>query len=165
MNSCLNVFIPEIYYQPFYEEFKHFIKDENLLVYNNLLNLCIMVKNAGTQFADMLKENMEHIDTWTILDTGSTDDTIKIINETLVPYKKGTLYQEPFINFRDSRNRLLDLAETTAKYQIMLDDTYVVKGDLRKFLNEVRGDQYSTCLLYTSPSPRDLSTSRMPSSA
>ena len=26
-------------------------------------------------------------------------------------------------------------------------------------------DGYSTCLLYTSPSPRDLSTSRMPSSA
>ena len=27
------------------------------------------------------------------------------------------------------------------------------------------GDQDQTCLLYTSPSPRDLSTSRMPSSA
>ena len=26
-------------------------------------------------------------------------------------------------------------------------------------------DQHSNCLLYTSPSPRDLSTSRMPSSA
>ena len=26
-------------------------------------------------------------------------------------------------------------------------------------------DCYETCLLYTSPSPRDLSTSRMPSSA
>ena len=26
-------------------------------------------------------------------------------------------------------------------------------------------DQYTVCLLYTSPSPRDLSTSRMPSSA
>ena len=28
-----------------------------------------------------------------------------------------------------------------------------------------RGGQYQNCLLYTSPSPRDLSTSRMPSSA
>ena len=27
------------------------------------------------------------------------------------------------------------------------------------------GDRYLACLLYTSPSPRDLSTSRMPSSA
>ena len=30
---------------------------------------------------------------------------------------------------------------------------------------EHTGDQYIACLLYTSPSPRDLSTSRMPSSA
>ena len=33
-------------------------------------------------------------------------------------------------------------------------------------VGEDRGYEYSrTCLLYTSPSPRDLSTSRMPSSA
>ena len=31
--------------------------------------------------------------------------------------------------------------------------------------NDVAGDGTTTCLLYTSPSPRDLSTSRMPSSA
>ena len=31
--------------------------------------------------------------------------------------------------------------------------------------NQVTFDHYTTCLLYTSPSPRDLSTSRMPSSA
>ena len=30
---------------------------------------------------------------------------------------------------------------------------------------KARGDWKDTCLLYTSPSPRDLSTSRMPSSA
>ena len=29
----------------------------------------------------------------------------------------------------------------------------------------LNGDTHTTCLLYTSPSPRDLSTSRMPSSA
>ena len=31
--------------------------------------------------------------------------------------------------------------------------------------SEVEGRQLKVCLLYTSPSPRDLSTSRMPSSA
>ena len=31
--------------------------------------------------------------------------------------------------------------------------------------NPLRGRTYNPCLLYTSPSPRDLSTSRMPSSA
>ena len=32
-------------------------------------------------------------------------------------------------------------------------------------LNNYLGKWYEICLLYTSPSPRDLSTSRMPSSA
>ena len=35
------------------------------------------------------------------------------------------------------------------------------KGNFKKAINRV----YKDCLLYTSPSPRDLSTSRMPSSA
>ena len=37
------------------------------------------------------------------------------------------------------------------------EKTNLIKGD--------RNDLESICLLYTSPSPRDLSTSRMPSSA
>jgi predicted O-methyltransferase YrrM len=103
-----------------------------------------MVKNAGPQFREMLQENLQFIDKWTILDTGSTDETIQIIKEVLVDKKEGTLYEEPFINFRDSRNRLLDLAGSSCKYNLMLDDTYIIKGDLRSFLNEVRSDQYST---------------------
>ena len=39
-------------------------------------------------------------------------------------------------------------------------------ADIRKQLEEIiNANGRSTCLLYTSPSPRDLSTSRMPSSA
>ena len=37
--------------------------------------------------------------------------------------------------------------------------------ELLDAFNLVRNDQTIGCLLYTSPSPRDLSTSRMPSSA
>ena len=37
---------------------------------------------------------------------------------------------------------------------------FVILTNLIKILR-----QYENCLLYTSPSPRDLSTSRMPSSA
>ena len=37
---------------------------------------------------------------------------------------------------------------------------------MKEFVEEhPNWDQYRICLLYTSPSPRDLSTSRMPSSA
>jgi hypothetical protein len=148
-NSELAIYVPEVYSYEFYEYFssRGYIQetedDTYILTYDNLINLCIMVKNAGPQFEKMLTDNLPIIDRWTILDTGSTDDTINIINKVLVGKKDGNLYQEPFINFRDSRNRLLDLAGTSCKYNIMLDDTYVVQGDLRAFLTEVRGDQYS----------------------
>lgn len=143
----------------FFVNFKYYINDydnenadkvkqvinstESILNYDNLIHLCVMVKNGGTQFEQMLKDNIHLIDRWTILDTGSTDNTIETIHETLVGRKKGHLYQEPFINFKDSRNRLLELAGTSCKYTLMLDDTYVIKGNLRKFLTETRGDQFS----------------------
>ena len=38
-------------------------------------------------------------------------------------------------------------------------------NNLRVFLVDGYHDKFYNCLLYTSPSPRDLSTSRMPSSA
>ena len=45
-----------------------------------------------------------------------------------------------------------------------LDNRPGVRDDYLIYL-EVRKDDFEGCLLYTSPSPRDLSTSRMPSSA
>jgi len=129
-------------YQKFYDNYRFFI-EEQILNYDNLINLCIMVKNAGPQFENMLINNLKYIDQWTILDTGSTDGTIEIINKVLVGKKKGKLYQEPFINFRDSRNRLLELAGKDCKFTLMLDDTYIVKGDLREFLTEIRSDQFA----------------------
>jgi hypothetical protein len=127
----------------FIQIFQYYIEENRILIFDNLINLCIMVKNGGPQFEQMLNANLNLIDTWTILDTGSTDNTIETIRNVLVGKKNGNLYQEPFINFRDSRNRLLELAGTKCKYNLMLDDTYIIKGDLRNFLNEIRSDQYS----------------------
>jgi len=45
---------------------------------------------------------------------------------------------------------------------------HLIEGDLVRFhsvLSAVETSDPNICLLYTSPSPRDLSTSRMPSSA
>jgi hypothetical protein len=46
-----------------------------------------MVKNGGDTFEKVLTENLPYIDKWTILDTGSTDNTIDIINKILVIIK------------------------------------------------------------------------------
>ena len=111
----------------------------NQLKYDNLINLCIMVKNAGEGFREVLTKNLPYIDRYTILDTGSTDNTLSIIKEVL-HNKRGEIYQEPFINFRDSRNRLLDLAGNHCHFNIMIDDTYVLDGNIREFLDFARGD-------------------------
>jgi hypothetical protein len=144
-NTDLFVYLNENKIDSFKQTFQYFFEKDNeaVLNYDNLINLCIMVKNGGEQFEDMLNKNMHLIDRWTILDTGSTDKTIDIINKVLVGKKRGELFQEPFINFRDSRNRCLELAGTHCKYNLMLDDTYIIEGDLRDFLNTVRGDQIS----------------------
>ena len=138
----LFVYIPSHHIVQFQMNFHYFIQNY-LLNYDNLIHLCIIVKNGGTQFEEMLIKNLPIIDCWTILDTGSTDSTIDIINRVLVGKKKGKLYCEPFVNFRDTRNRCLDLAGKTCKYTLMLDDTYIIENKLREFLNTVRGDQFS----------------------
>lgn len=130
----------------FYNEYYFYIKQTDNTYdfeYDNLINLIMMVKNAGDEFEKILTDNLEYIDRWTILDTGSTDNTINIINKVL-KNKRGKLYQEDFINFRDSRNRLLELAsQYNCVFNIMLDDTYILKGDVRNFLTKIRSDTYA----------------------
>lgn len=129
----------------FQEKFKYdiqFVNGNNVLTYNNLINLLFMVKNAGDDFEEVLTRNLPYMDRYTILDTGSTDNTLEIIKRVL-KNKRGNLYQEPFINFRDSRNRLIELAGYDCTFNIMLDDTYYLNGDITSFLDYVRGDEYA----------------------
>ena len=141
-NTEVNVYIPKKEEKDFIREFKYFINDE-LLNYDNLIHLCVMVKNGGDDFKKMLTDNYNLFDRWTILDTGSTDNTIEIINEILIGKKKGNLYQEPFIDFGTSRNRCIDLAGDICKFILMLDDTYIITGKGREFINFVRDDQFA----------------------
>lgn len=125
----------------FNHHFRFYLKENNVLDYDNLIHLAMIVKNAGDSFESILTQNLDFIDRWTILDTGSTDDTISTIKRVL-KNKKGQLFQEPFINFKDSRNRCLDLAGTSCKFILTLDDTYIIKNNLREFLQTIRGDQF-----------------------
>ena len=142
-NSDIILYIPYKLNNKFIESFKYYFTDDGKFVYDNLINLCIMVKNAGNDFRHVLEKNLPFVDRWTFLDTGSTDNTIKIIKDVM-KNKKGNLYCEPFINFRDSRNRCLDLAGQVCKFNIMLDDTYTLQGNVRDFLSYLRCDQFAT---------------------
>ena len=139
---------PEIWNQFQYVFYRNLVipekaSDTTLFRYDNLIHLVMIVKNAGPGFGKILEQNIPHIDRWTILDTGSTDNTIQTIQDVLAPRVRGQLFEEPFVDFGTSRNRALELAGDACKYTLMLDDTYYVTGDLRGFLNEIRSDQFA----------------------
>jgi len=104
-----------------------------------MIQLCLMVKNGSSLIRETLESYRNKVDRIVILDTGSTDDTISIINSLTLPI---TLYQEPFINFKTSRNRLLDLAFSKKhKWTIMIDDSYELIGDFSDLATQ-QGDCY-----------------------
>jgi hypothetical protein len=131
------------YNNDFLTAFKYHLTEDNILEYDNLINYCMIVKDAGEQITETIKLNLPYIDYWTILDTGSTDGTQDRIREALKT-KPGALYEEPFINFRDSRNKCLELAGTSCKFNLMLDDTYRIVDEtniFKQFIPILRGDQ------------------------
>jgi len=149
-----NVYVNEVVINEFLDVFQPYIKGDSIQ-YDNLINLLIMVKDAGKNFRTILESNLPFIDRWTILDTGSTDNTVEIIKEVMSSIP-GELFQESFLNFRDSRNRLIELAEDTCVFNIILDDTYVLHGNVREFLTKVRGDDVAdsySLFLKESPLP------------
>ena len=109
---------------------------------NNLLELVMIVKNSGEEIRSTLNAIKDYIDYYTILDTGSTDGTQDMIKDVL-SQKKGKLYEEPFIDFATSRNRVLELAGQKCFYTIMLDDTYELHGGakLRKILKKRKNNK------------------------
>lgn len=94
---------------------------------SNILELVMIVKNSGELLNKCLESVKNYIDYWTIIDTGSSDNTINIIYENLsnIP---GKLYKENFIDFSTTRNRAFELSSGKCKYRLVLDDSYVLCG-------------------------------------
>ena len=59
----------------------------------------------------------------------------------------------------------LDPIEIALSYQRLINEIQITQNQLSERVGKKRSTIANYCLLYTSPSPRDLSTSRMPSSA
>lgn len=109
-----------------------------------LLELVMIVKNSGEVLRKCLRGIKPYIDYWTILDTGSVDNTMDIIREEMKDIK-GNLYQESFIDFSTTRNRSLELSSGKCKYIIILDDSYELRGgdNLRSFLSNKKNNNSS----------------------
>jgi hypothetical protein len=77
-----------------------------------LLCLVMILKNEAHTILATLRSVVNHIDCWTILDTGSTDGTQKVITDFFGQTKSdmlkanvpGELFEEPFIDYGATRS-------------------------------------------------------------
>ena len=82
--------------------------------------LCMMVKNEEAVVARALESVKGLIDSWIVVDTGSTDHTVNVVREALAGLP-GFLHHEPWVNFSHNRNQVLRFAESQADYLLVLD--------------------------------------------
>eukprot|EP00830_Metopus_es_P013506 TRINITY_DN3300_c0_g1_i1.p1 TRINITY_DN3300_c0_g1~~TRINITY_DN3300_c0_g1_i1.p1 ORF type:complete len:379 (-),score=74.16 TRINITY_DN3300_c0_g1_i1:10-1146(-) len=101
-------------------------------------------------------------------------------NEFMLEYLAGSIHHEPLLVIPARKTTLRTLASTSeiyARHEKIINSynptAFALGGDAKKFALEIEEKMYKDpdlvkilpCLLYKSPSPRDATLSRMPSSA
>ena len=83
--------------------------------------IAMIVKNEAHVIARALQSVKPYIDCWAICDTGSTDDTVEIIERELGDVR-GELRVRPWVNFAYNRNESIELARSLgAEYVLIID--------------------------------------------
>ena len=114
-----------------------------------------------------------------VVDNGSTDGSYEEIRNFLKrksSLKKKLIRLNKNLGFTGGNNVGFNARDKESKYVVLLNNdaiplqnslTLMVEYAEQFNVDSLNGVilKYDSCLLYTSPSPRDLSTSRMPSSA
>ena len=96
---------------------------------------------------------------------------MKAIENNFDDLKVNELLKKHFIELRSVSSKgsthVLDipgLKDPSIKFWSLWDNNYLIGCGALKFIGQNHGE-FKSCLLYTSPSPRDAHESRMPSSA
>jgi glycosyltransferase involved in cell wall biosynthesis len=93
------------------------------------IGLCMIVKNESHVIERAIRSALRFMDTWCIVDTGSSDDTMAIIRRVANELgKPGVLYERPWVNFGVNRTQLLELAKEHMDWMWMLDADDTIDG-------------------------------------
>ena len=104
------------------------------------LGLCMIVKDESHIIHEVLESTLAIIDTYMILDTGSTDNTIQIINDFYAKTDvKGEVVQGTWKGFGESRSEALKLCDGKMDYILMIDadDLINFPVECKNFLHSV----------------------------
>ncbi len=106
--------------------------------------LVMIVKNESEVIRRCIESVKDYIDYWVICDTGSTDDTKKIIQETMDEFGiKGELHDSEWIDYGTNRTESLKLSYGKGDYRLVIDaDDYLDVGDSDKLFTDLTEDSY-----------------------
>lgn len=89
---------------------------------DNTICLCAIVKNESLIITEMLNSCIKYIDYAVICDTGSTDTTVKIIEDILENNKiKFEIHKHDWVDFAYNRNKYLELSYNKCSHILVLD--------------------------------------------
>lgn len=118
------------------------------------ITLCMIVKNESKVIERCLASVLPVIDSWVIVDTGSTDGTQEKIKKFFDNVSiKGELHQSEWVDFGTNRSEALLLAQKTdADYALMIDSDEVLVFepgfDPEKFKESLTADLYNVFAFY-----------------
>lgn len=113
------------------------------------IGLCMIVKNEAQVIERCLKSVMPLIDTWTIVDTGSTDQTGEIINNTMKDIP-GNLYARAWKDFAHNRSEAIELARKNCEYLFIIDADEILLIQPAFDLPALKAEAYSATILHGS---------------
>lgn len=97
--------------------------------YNPKIGICMIVKDEEAVIERVLRSTLSWADTWCIVDTGSTDKTMEIIQRIADEFKKpGHLYERPWVNFGQNRTESLELARKHMDWAFVIDADDTAEG-------------------------------------
>lgn len=103
--------------------------------------LTMIVRNEAHIIRESLDAAAGRIDRWVIVDTGSTDDTVAVIEQRMAEHGiPGEIHRRPWRDFGTNRTEALQLADGQADYLWVLDADDTVEGDLD--LSGLTADSY-----------------------
>ncbi|MGB8853859.1 MAG: glycosyltransferase [Pirellulales bacterium] len=93
--------------------------------------LNMIVRNEAHIIHELIASVAAHIDSWAIVDTGSTDGTQDLIRRLMAERGiPGELFERPWRNFGSNRTEALELAQGRGDYIWVMDADDVVTGTI-----------------------------------